>query len=31
MMSPAAPKSVQKTEVSVTLVDRQSIRDLNPN
>lgn len=31
MMSPAAPKSVQKTEVSVTLVDRQSIRDLNTN
>lgn len=31
MMSPAVPKSVQKTEVSVTLVDRQSILDLNTN
>ena len=31
MMEPDAPRSVQKIEVSVALVDRQSIRDLNGN
>lgn len=31
MMDPASPHSVQKTEVSVMLMDRQSIRDLNVN
>ncbi len=31
IMDPASPRSIQKIEVSVTLIDRQSIRDLNVN
>ncbi len=31
MMNPAMPQTIQKTEVSVTLVDRRSIRDMHEN
>ena len=31
MMDPTSPRSVQKIEVSVMLMERQSIRDLNMN
>ena len=30
-MDPSAPHSVQKIEVSVMLMDRQSIQDMNMN